>query len=91
MGATAGALFGILGSAIPEGAGAAVASSVAGAATGAVLSKALAPGMPKQKEPTAMPDQSAIDAAKKRSVLQQRQRSGRESTILTTGDGGTLG
>jgi len=73
------------------GLGAAVAQGAAGAAVGAGLSALLAPKIPGVKGPTPMPDQSAIDAARKRSVVQQRQRAGRASTILSQGDGGTLG
>lgn len=71
--------------------GAAAAQGTAGAVAGAALSKLLAPKIPGVKAPTPMPDQSAIDAASRRSVIQQRQRAGRQSTILSQGDGGTLG
>jgi len=83
------------GTAVAEGAGAgigaALAQGAAGAAVGAGLSALLAPKIPGVKGPTPMPDQSAIDSARKRSVVQQRQRAGRASTILSQGDGGTLG
>lgn len=73
------------------GLGTALAAGATSAAVGAGLSKLLAPKMPGAKEPTPMPDTSAIEAAKRRSLVQQRQRAGRSSTILSQGDSGTLG
>lgn len=72
-----------LGTAAAYGAGTAVA--------GALAAKLLAPKIPGQKSPTPLPDQSAIDQAKRRSLLLQRQRAGRDSTILSQGDSDTLG
>lgn len=91
-GGAATAAEGAIGTGVGLGSvGTAAVQGVAGAVAGAGLSKLLAPKLPGVKQPTPMPDQSAIEAAKRRSVVQQRQRAGRDSTILTQGDGGTLG
>lgn len=91
MGASAAAVI----SSILEGAsaaGTAVAGSAAGqaaisgaaaAGVGALGSKLLAPKQPGQQPKTPLPDQGAIDAARRRSLTLQRQRSGRASTILS--------
>ena len=85
------AFEGIFGAGSAAATGTAVAQGATAAAVGAGASALLAPKIPGVKGPTPMPDQSAIDAARKRSVVQQRQRAGRASTILSQGDGGTLG
>lgn len=91
IGAGLASIFSSIGAAAGTTAGQAVIAGTASSVVGAGLSAALAPDAPQPKGPTPMPDQSAIDQAKKRSLLLQRQRGGRESTILSQGDGGTLG
>ncbi len=88
MGVSGGAII----STILEGVGTAFSGSslagsavqgVAAAGAGALVNKALAPKQPGEQPKTPLPDQGAIDAARKRSLTLQRQRSGRASTILS--------
>jgi hypothetical protein len=67
-----------------------VLSAAAAAATTAGVSALAAPKAPGLKGPVAMPDQNAIDQARRRSLADQMMRRGRASTILT-GAEDTLG
>lgn len=67
-----------------------VVSAVAAGAAGAAVSSALAPSPPGIIPPKPMPDQRAVDTARRRSLQEQVQRRGRASTILTD-SGDTLG
>jgi hypothetical protein len=91
IGGAAGSAVSAIGSALPAGTGAAVAGSAASAVAGAGISKLLAPKLPGVRPPTPIPDQSAIDEARQRSLVLQSQRAGRDSTILTQGNNDTLG
>jgi hypothetical protein len=68
----------------------AVQTGVASAVAGGVVSSVMRPKIPGVKAPAAMPDQNAIDAARRRSALDQMARHGRASTILSD-PGDTLG
>jgi len=85
------AIWAAIGTAAASEVGTAVIAGGTSAAVGAGAAYALAPKVPGQKAATPLPNQSAIDEAKKRSVLLQRQRAGRESTILSQTAGDTLG
>jgi hypothetical protein len=61
----------------------AVQAGVASAVAGGVVSSVMQPKIPGVKAPAAMPDQNAIDAARRRSALDQMARRGRASTILS--------
>jgi len=52
---------------------------------GSLFSKPKTPAIPK---PVPMPVQEDVDKAKKRSIIEQQQRSGRASTLLTSDDEG---
>lgn len=69
----------------------AVQAGVASAAAGAAVSYAMQPKMPGVKAPTAMPDQQSVDAARRRSAIEQLSRRGRAATILSDSSGDTLG
>lgn len=45
------------------------------------------PTPPPIKPPEPMPDQTSIDEAKKKAVIAQQQRSGRQSTLLSQSEG----
>lgn len=66
-----------------------ILTSLATAAGTALVSKALAPKLPKGPKPSKvseMPDVEAVEAARRRAALSATARSGRASTILSSGD-----
>ena len=69
----------------------AAVGATAASAAGAGISAALAPKAPGVKAPVTMPDQTAIDQARRRSLVQQMARRGRASTIFTDTSGDALG
>lgn len=102
MGASAAAVItsivqgaGAAGSAVAGAAGTAAGQAAIGGAVtagvGAIGAKLLAPKTPGAQPKAPLPDEGAIEAARRRSLSLQRQRSGRASTILTQNDGDTLG
>lgn len=50
---------------------------------GSLFSKPKIPAPPPIIPPTPMPDMTAVDNAKKKSIVAQQARSGRQSTILS--------
>lgn len=69
-------------------------------AVGGLIGSALLGGKKKKDKPVAaptpervmpLPDDEAVKKARQASLLRQRGRGGRSSTILTGGSGGTLG
>lgn len=73
--------------------GQALVYSAAIGAAGTVLSSALAPKpkTPAVAAPTRMPGSAEQDAAKRKSIMEQQQRQGRASTVLTDTSGDALG
>jgi len=69
--------------------------AIIGAAISAIGSIAAArmarPDAPKEAKVTPMPRQGMEDAARRKSILEQQQRQGRASTILTDNTSTTLG
>lgn len=68
-----------------------VAAGAAATAAGALVNRLSAPKPPGIKPPVAMPDQASVEAGRRRSLLEQMARRGRQSTILTGDLGDTLG
>lgn len=58
---------------------------------GGLLGKPKAPPPPKPPTPMPTMDDEAIALAKKKNLQMQAARSGRESTMLSSDQGGTLG
>lgn len=86
MGLELAALLGSAGVAGTAAGVGALASGVSG-----LLSALNPPDAPKLPEPTAIPDEEASRAAKRKALAGQQGRSGRQSTMLTALNSGGLG